>query len=711
MKRIEKQDQPSHKLAIRTLSWITQGQRLLSVAEIQQALAIELGDSDLDPDSTVDCDDIISACGGLVTRGHDSHDEILRLVHYTTKEYFERTKTMHFPNAQEYLASSCLTYLLFDVFSGALCPPRQDDVRYIGSENGAGNEKKEFFCFGCKRCWTAEQHEVERDGLYGRWKLGSCDRDPCSYFRREYYPFYIYAVLYWGHHAENCDDEAIEILTKTFLDDYKRVSGALNFVREGYGSYRPFRLRLQDSNPGSAMQLAAFLGLSKLMSKLLEDGFEPDVKDWSGKTTLFWAANKGHEDVVKILVAREDVDPNVRGQTTLLVGAVRNGYIAIVRLLLANEHTNINAKDVDTGWSALFHAIYAQRDYGRLRKGLQILKLLLACNNIKVNVKDVQGRTPLTIAVLFESVEGLQLLLRRGDLQLNERDDKGRTALHSAARQVRIEGIRHLLTRGDTQLNGRDFLGETALLVAAKQRRTQAMPLLLAHGDIDVNVKDGQGQTALHVAAKEGPTEAIWLLLEHGDIQINVMDERGRTALQIAAQHQIFKAVQLILAHKNLNVNATDHNGESALFSAVRTAFFNPGVAELFLAREDVDVNIRDIDGYAPLYHAVRSGQPGVVQLLLTREDLDINMEDGEGERLVSLAEDEHERDKAIEGRKSDAYNAIINLLRSYFLQRTSSTTSANITQQIPQRLAHTDDDDDDDDTAHGTDNVQVIEE
>ena len=113
MRRIEDQHPDDRDLAKKSLLWMSQGQRLLSVAEIQQAVAIELGGPDLDPDSTVDCDDIISACAGLVARGRDS----LRLVHYTTQEYLQRKMTKYCPDAQEYLASSCLTYLLFDVVS------------------------------------------------------------------------------------------------------------------------------------------------------------------------------------------------------------------------------------------------------------------------------------------------------------------------------------------------------------------------------------------------------------------------------------------------------------------------------------------------------------------------------------------------------------------------------------------------------------------
>lgn len=613
MKRIEDQHPARRDLAKRALLWITHGQRVLSVAEMQQAVAIELGESDIDPDSTFDGDDIISACIGLVTKDSDiqvlkndryggphriCRRDFLRLVHYTTEEYLDRNKTKYFPKAQQYLASSCLTYLLFDVFSGALCSLSD----HFGDREGhEWLEAKGYLCFGCKPCWTAEQHDRES------WKMNPYSDDICWVVRYKEYPFYAYAALYWGYHTENCDDEAIRILTERFLDDHKRVSGVLDFVRgDDNGYYRPLAIKLEDSNPGSAMQLAAFLGLTKTMSERLGNGSEPDVKDWSGTTPLFWAVSQDHEDVVRLLMTRGDVNPNVRGRygRTPLMVAVENQNIAIVQRLLAYECIEINAKD-DWGSSALMHAIHLGQD------ATQILKLLLVCDNIDVNLVDDRGQTPLMLAVEYGKKETVRLLLARGDIQANIRDNEGQTALYNATRSNWTEGMR----------------------------------LLLAQEDIQVNIRDNKGSTALHAAVE------LW---------------EG-------------KALQLFLARDDLEVNATDDRGESALFGAVRNTYV---AAELFLVRGDVDVNIRNKYGQTPLHIALSFAHLKVVRLLLKREDLEISVEDGEGERLVSLAEElgEEERDEANEGRKSNA-NAIINLLRSCFQQRSSNTTSANLGQ------------------------------
>ena len=614
MRRIENQHPDDRDLAKRTLLWISQGKCLLSVADMQQAVAIELGESDLDPDSTVDCDDIISACIGLVTRGRTSSGcEILRLVHYTTQEYLERTTTNYFPKAQQYLASTCLTYLLFDVFSGALCP--QADA----SKNRVWDEAKESLCFGCKKCWTADQHK-SYENPDESLQVDAHNADLCCNYQYEEYSFYAYAAWYWGDHAENCDDEAVRIMIERFLDDHKRVSGALHFVRDGFHTYRPEAFKLEDSNPGSAMQLAAYLGLTKIMSERLENESEPDVKDWCGATPLFWAAYRGHEDVVRLLMAHENVNPNVSdcyGKTPLMV-AVEERHIAIVQRLLAFEYIEINAQE-NWDWSALFYAIRLEQN------STQISKLLLACDNIDVNLKDMEGRTPLMVAVDSKKEEAIPLLLAHRDIQVNERDWKGQTALY----------------------------------IAAKLRNTKAMQLLLAREDIQVNIRDSTGSTALHVAIKPN----------------------------------------ILLTPAKLDV------------------------VELFLARGDVDVNIRDMDGYSPFYHAVHSGQPDVMHLLLTREDLEISVEDGEVGRLVSVAE--NVRDKECEGKRIDAYNATIILLRSYFQQKSSNTTSAKFRQRIPERFAYINNDDydhddveeeeeeeeDSRDAAYRTNNVEVIEE
>jgi len=60
------------------------------------------------------------------------------------------------------------------------------------------------------------------------------------------------------------------------------------------------------------------------------------LKSCMGNTPLLWAARNGHEDVVRILLGRDDVDPNLPsedGQTPLLQAAY-GGREGVVKSLL-----------------------------------------------------------------------------------------------------------------------------------------------------------------------------------------------------------------------------------------------------------------------------------------------------------------------------------------------------------------------------------------
>src|SRR2546421_1391761 len=124
MERVDGQITNSRDLAKQVLSWITCAKRPLTTSELRHALGVEIGESELDEENLPEIEDIISVCAGLVTV--DEQSNIIRLVHYTTQEYFERTWTSWFPSAQADIAITCVTYLSFDTFETGFCPTEND---------------------------------------------------------------------------------------------------------------------------------------------------------------------------------------------------------------------------------------------------------------------------------------------------------------------------------------------------------------------------------------------------------------------------------------------------------------------------------------------------------------------------------------------------------------------------------------------------------
>ncbi|KAH8708394.1 ankyrin repeat protein, partial [Phaeosphaeriaceae sp. PMI808] len=81
---------------------------------------------------------------------------------------------------------------------------------------------------------------------------------------------------------------------------------------------------------------AARLGIATLVKLLLEGEARVDLEDpWSGRTPLSWAAEGGHEAVVKLLLAtgKVDVDSGDKDGRTPLSWAAEGGHEAVVKLL------------------------------------------------------------------------------------------------------------------------------------------------------------------------------------------------------------------------------------------------------------------------------------------------------------------------------------------------------------------------------------------
>ena len=112
--RIGNQEQGIRELAKKVLFWIVYAKRPLTTEELRHALAVELGTCRLDESNLCPINDMVSSCAGLVIVDNN----IIRLVHYTTQEYFQHSGLKTFEDVQrDIIATSCLTYLSYDVFA------------------------------------------------------------------------------------------------------------------------------------------------------------------------------------------------------------------------------------------------------------------------------------------------------------------------------------------------------------------------------------------------------------------------------------------------------------------------------------------------------------------------------------------------------------------------------------------------------------------
>ena len=407
MTRIQGQVQEHSKLALSALSWISNALRPLNLDELQHALAVQLGDQSLDEEALVDESLIISVSAGLITL--DTESGTIRLVHFTVEEFFRETKTKWFPDADRHIAKICLTYLSFDAFEIGRCLPNQE--------------------------------------LYARL------RENC---------FLGYAASNWGHHAHRAEDHtvdehALEDLALYFLRNDHKVSCS-NQIMQILGN-RPKGYSSSASDQVSGLQLTAWFGLISITKRILSGGNMVDSKDSEGQTPLSWAAERGHEAVVKLLVDRDDVitdSKDVYGQTSLFWAAIE-GHEVVVKLLVNRDDVIADSKDANKR-TPLARAA---------REGHEaVVKLLVDRDNVIADSKDIWGKQPLSYAAQEGYEIVMKLLLDRDDVTADLKNIRGRTPLARAASRGHEAVVKLLVDRDDVVADSKDDVGDTPLSMA-----------------------------------------------------------------------------------------------------------------------------------------------------------------------------------------------------------------------------------------------------
>ncbi|KAK6329625.1 hypothetical protein TWF730_006173 [Orbilia blumenaviensis] len=516
MERIrEKDDKASVNMAFQVLSWITCASRPLTKAELQHAIAVEPGEPRIDEDNISEIEDLVSVCNGLVTI--DEESDIVKLIHYTAQEYFERNQRRWFPNSHSDIAKICLIYLSYDTFKSG--PTTNIDMFIVRLHTNA-----------------LYKYAADNWGKHVRESLINNEHSPESSIIRE---------------ADWCTRqiEAISLARNLLLDDNLRLACIEAMLLH--------RWRFT-ANYGESLVLgshiAAYFGLTPLTEELLaRQGADLESKNVHS-TTLWVAADGGHEEVVKLLL-NKGADLEVKSgykKTTALWIAADKGHEEIVKLLL-NKGADLEAKRND-GCTPLYAA--AERGHEK------IVKLLLS-KNADLEAKRFDICTPLHTAVRYGHEEVVKLLLNKGaDLEAKEYDDN--TPLHTAVEQGHEEVVKLLLNK-NADLEAKRWDGNTPLHAAVERGNEKVVKMLIEKG-ADIKGIDSFGRTPLWIATRCGHERVIKMLLEKG-ADIETRDENGRTPLWIAAKRGREDIVRLLVG-KGADIEAGNKDGHAPLWIA-----------------------------------------------------------------------------------------------------------------------------------------------
>ncbi|PON26682.1 hypothetical protein TGAM01_v204183 [Trichoderma gamsii] len=642
MKRIRQQSTDFTQLAERIISWITYAKRSLTVRELQHALAVEVGKSELDPDNCSHIDLMIFVCNGLVTVDEESN--IIRLVHYTTQEYFEQSGSRWFPDAQTDLAITCVTYLSFDAFKSG-------------------------------RCQTAKAFEE----------------------KLQLHALYDYAAQNWGYHAYAQPKRMKKYVARALLakkqnpyvqDTNKRTplfyaagnghAAVVRFLLTMKGTY----LHAVDRYGQTILSYAAKRGSEAVVMLLIDmDGINLDTKSNSEQTPLSHAAEKGHEAVVKLLLASKCVDPNSQclELQTPLSYAADAGHEGIVKLLLGTDGVNPDAKDrsgrtplslaASTAHKAVVNLLLAAEgvnlnskccsSYDNTSEGagrtpfswavthgsVEVEELLLAKHGVDLDCRDANGRTPLSYAAQYGPEAVVKLLLAKNKIDPDSSDDSGRTPLSYAAERGR-EGVVSLLLAKDVNPDSKDNEDKTPLSHAARTQSPAVVKLLLATERVNPNSQDTEGRTPLSWAAKGYNEATVMLLLATSSVDPDLRSKDGRTALSYAVcDYRAAVVVQLLLANSGIDPNSKDNKGRTPLSWAAEHGWTTEAM-ETLLAKDNIDQDSRDNDNRTPLSYAAERGREAIIKLLLASNlRVDADSKDDSGRTPLSYAAENGQRE------------------------------------------------------------------
>lgn len=584
-KRISSQSEKEVELATRILIWISNAKRPLSATELQHAVALNPESKEIDDEGLTALDVMISLCAGAVTIDQESN--IIRFVHYTAKRHFEN----QFTGNNDLVAKTCITYL-------TLKPSGEQFIKVV------------------------------TPGLV--------------YLQEKKYPLENYALMYWGEHAQKCQ-QTIQKRILEFLECEKitEVINARSALSHWWRQRRPQsipnvcilamfgmqellrtilnadNMAATDSSGWTPLHYAAFENQEDIIHVLLEKGAHVEAEDDEGDTALILAIRKGYMNIVSQFL---DTKPVIVSRvTSALHVAAEGGHVEIVCRLL-EEGNNIEVRDAH-GRTALHVAA--------LNGSEEVLRLLLE-QDVDINATCHQAKTALHYAAFSESEGPIKMLIDKIDIEATDRD--GRTALHIAAISYNVykNNWRWLIENG-ANIGVRDKRNLTPLHLAAGLNNSALVQKLLQSG-AERMAKDQDDRTALHYAAYKGCEEVVTLLLE-GQTNLEAKDRYGQTVLHCASRSRRVSIVRMLLS-KGADIKVKDEFDRTPLHLAAGSSGWE--IVELLL-KNGAEVETRDTEGWTALHHAADANSPMSAEELITK-GASLEVRNNDGNRPLDIA-------------------------------------------------------------------------
>ncbi|KAI9651072.1 hypothetical protein NHQ30_001109 [Ciborinia camelliae] len=286
---------------------------------------------------------------------------------------------------------------------------------------------------------------------------------------------------------------------------------------------------------------------------------------------LVQAVGRNSEKLVQLLIqnkARLD-STCINSQTPLFVAAL-NQHVGIMRCLLEAK-ADPNTEMHDYGWTVL-HAVYDSPE---------ITKMLIEFN-ADINSKNIEGRTPLSMAVWHGNTETVKVLLE-----------------HKPEMDI--------LVCGRTELS--------RALELQQDQANEIFNMLLDAGADPLHTALGLENTLLHTCVKLSKLEPLKRLLLLG-LSVESVDDMGNTPLNCITELTEVPVIDP-LVKLGASLLTTNKTNTTPLASAVKARNFE--VAKYMLSKKSLNIDVPEDTSGAPIHIACFQCDLNMVKLLLEK--------------------------------------------------------------------------------------------
>ena len=596
--RIGSQNEDLWTLAAQVLRWLVFTYRQLDVDELLHALAVRPEQTKFGKGRTT-VGRLLSACQGLVVV--DKRSNVVRLVHYSTQQYFDRNRDRLFPGAHNDLTMACLTYLRLHPFKKGPCEFRGSNPWILRDQKGAINESKL---------------------LTSRLKS---------------YPFLKYAASHWGDHARKASPRVTEDAIWAFLQDTKAFESSIQ-AQNGENA--------EDRDPPSMVEVLVSFRLKSVLSKVMyvRPQLLLDLSEKAMSELLSMAARRKQHKIINLLLRA--------GAKLSLSQAISSGHdLLYAHFEKANASLSIDeptleeavlhdrlptiTRYIDTGENAnatlekATSVFFISIGHGKLESVRLAVK-----RGASVHAADEHGDSALILAAAKGRLDVVEFLVSEGA------DATAVGVFGSTATFVAVENGHPGLVKFLFQFNpslthrdgtGMDLLGTAVASQAIYERRLRWLCEYWEKSDASSGLEE-QGR----------PTFELGIEGRLASVLVNIQNPRSITSHKPFMNDFHEDQGQIDIIHMILDKGADtttatplDRNQETYLHLAIG----NPRRLELlWTAGSNVlGIDARDWNGRTPLHYALAAGSvPGATWCI--SHGADVNARDQYGATPLHLS-------------------------------------------------------------------------